>query len=82
MEVAFVQRVVFFTAFSVRYIVWQLVEWIDVLESYGGPPSASTPFDLWKPLIPSLFLGSLFLVLVVSVRQPATRFFPENGEGE
>lgn len=57
------------TVFSITYIVGQLAEWLGWLGSRGGPESASTPLGLVVLLTPSLFLGSSFLVLVVSIHQ-------------
>jgi len=57
------------TAFSIMYIVGQLAEWLGVLGSQGGPESGSTPLGLVVLLTPSLFLGSSFLVLLVSIHQ-------------
>ena len=60
------------TAFSLMYVVGQVAEWLGWLGSHGGPESASTPLGLAVLLTPSLFLGSSFLVLVVSVHQLAS----------
>jgi hypothetical protein len=60
------------TAFSLMYVVGQVAEWLGWLGSHGGPESASTPLGLAVLLTPSLFLGSSFLVLVVSIHQLAT----------
>lgn len=60
------------TVFSLTYIVGQLAEWLGWLGSQGGPESGSTPLGLAVLLTPSLFLGSSFLVLVVSVHQSAS----------
>lgn len=60
------------TVFSIAYVVGQLVEWIGLLGSQGGPESASTPLGIVVLLTPSLFLGSSFLVLVVSIHQLAS----------
>lgn len=60
---------IFATAFSITYIVGQLAEWLGLLGSQGGPTSSSTPLGLVVLLTPSLFLGSSFLVLVVSIHQ-------------
>ena len=60
------------TVFSVAYIVAQLAEWMGLLGSRGGPESHSTPLGLALLLTPSLFLGSSFLVLVVSIHQLAS----------
>jgi hypothetical protein len=63
---------VFATLFSVVYILGQFAEWFGWLGSQGGPESASTPLGLAVLLIPSLFLGSSFLVLVVCIHQLAS----------
>lgn len=60
------------TAFSILYIVGQLAEWLGLLGSQGGPESASTPLGIVVLLTPSLFLGSSFLVLVVSIHELAS----------
>ena len=57
------------TLFSITYIIGQLAEWIGLMGSGGGAESASTPLGLFVLLTPSLFLGSSFLVLVVSIHQ-------------
>jgi hypothetical protein len=59
------------TVFSLTYVVGQLAEWAGWLGSAGGPESGSTPLGLVVLLTPSLFLGSAFLVLMVSVHQMA-----------
>jgi hypothetical protein len=59
------------TTFSIVYDVGQIAEWLGLLGSGGGPESASTPLGLVVLLTPSLFLGSAFLVLMVSVHQAA-----------
>jgi len=60
------------TTFSLTYIIGQLAEWAGWLGSAGGPESASTPLGIVVLLTPSLFLGSSFLVLVVSIHQLAS----------
>lgn len=55
------------TAFSVTYVVGQIAEWLGMMGSGGGAENASTPFGLFILLTPSLFLGSSFLVLAVSI---------------
>ena len=60
------------TTFSLIYIVAQLAEWAGWLGSKGGPESVSTPLGILVLLTPSLFLGSSFLVLIVSTHQLAT----------
>lgn len=62
------------TVFSATYIIGQLAEWLGLLGSQGGVESSSTLLGLILLLTPSLFLGSSFLVLVVSVHQLA---FPD-----
>ncbi len=60
------------TVFSLAYIVGQLAEWLGWLGSRGGPESGSTVLGIVVLLTPSLFLGSSFLVLVVSIHQLAS----------
>ena len=57
------------TVFSITYVVGQLAEWMGLMGSGGGAENASTPLGLVVLLTPSLFLGSAFLVLVVSIHQ-------------
>ncbi|MFZ1948309.1 MAG: hypothetical protein WAW06_12235 [bacterium] len=57
------------TVFSITYDVGQIAEWLGWLGSRGGPESASTPLGLVILLTPSLFLGSAFLVVAVSIHQ-------------
>ena len=59
------------TVFSLAYVVAQLAEWSGMLGSQGGPESGSTLLGLVVLLTPSLFLGSSFLLLVVSIHQLA-----------
>jgi hypothetical protein len=59
------------TAFSLAYVVAQLAEWLGWLGSAGGPESTSTPLAIVLLLTPSLFLGSSFLVLLISIHQLA-----------
>jgi hypothetical protein len=58
---------VFATLFSVTYIAAQIGEWLGLLGSAGGPESSSTPLGLIVLLTPSLFLGTAFAILMVSV---------------
>jgi len=60
------------TVFSLFYIVAQLAEWLGWLGSQGGAESSSTLLGIVILLTPSLFLGSTFLVLVVSIHQLAS----------
>jgi len=55
------------TVFSITYILGQLAEWLGLLGSQGGPESGSTVLGIVVLLPPSIFLGSSFLVLVVSI---------------
>jgi hypothetical protein len=57
------------TVFSIFYDIGQIAEWSGWLGSGGGPHSSSTPLGLAVLLTPSLFLGSSFLVLTVSIHQ-------------
>jgi hypothetical protein len=57
------------TVFSITYVLGQIAEWLGWLGSAGGPESSSTPLGIVVLLVPSLFLGSSFLVLVVSIHQ-------------
>jgi hypothetical protein len=57
------------TVFSISYDVGQIAEWLGLLGSQGGPESNSTPLGIFVLLTPSLFLGSSFLVLVVSIHR-------------
>ena len=59
------------TVFSLTYVVGQLAEWLGALGSRGGPSSDSTVLGLIVLLTPSLFLGSSFLLLMVSVHYVA-----------
>lgn len=60
------------TVFSLTYVVGQLAEWAGLMGSAGGPESVSTPLGIVVLLTPSLFLGSSFLVLMVSVHELAS----------
>lgn len=55
------------SVFSVIYIVGQIGEWMGMLGSAGGPESASTPLGIVVLLLPSLFLGPSFLILMISI---------------
>lgn len=55
------------TVFSITYDIGQIAEWLGLMGSAGGAESGSTPLGLVVLLTPSLFLGSSFLVLVVSI---------------
>ena len=55
------------TVFSLSYVVAQLLEWSGALGSAGCPSSGSTVTGLVALLTPSFFLGSSFLLMMVSV---------------
>lgn len=57
--------------FSLTYIGGQVLEWLGLLGSAGGPQSSSTPIGLVLLLTPSLLLGSSFLVLMSAVHGSA-----------
>jgi hypothetical protein len=59
------------TLLSLAYSVGQIAEWLGWLGSQGGPESMSTPLGIVVLLIPSLFLGCAFLVLMVSIHYVA-----------
>ena len=58
---------VFAALFAIIYVLAQGAEWLGLLGSAGGPESMSTPFGLILLLTPSLFLGTAFTILMVSV---------------
>jgi hypothetical protein len=60
---------VFATVFSLTYDVAQIAEWLRLMGSGGGAENASTPLGLVVLLTPSLFLGSSFLLLVLSLHE-------------
>jgi hypothetical protein len=53
--------------YAERSCVGQIAEWLNLFGSGGGPENASTPLGLVILLIPSLFLGTSFVVLMLSV---------------
>jgi hypothetical protein len=57
------------TVFSITYDIGQIAEWMGWMGSGGGAENPSTPLGLVVLLTPSLFLGSSFLVLNVSIHQ-------------
>lgn len=56
---------------SIVYVVAQLLEWLGLLGSAGGPDSASTPMGLAVLLLPSLLLGPAWLVLTAALHRIA-----------
>jgi len=61
------------SAFSVAYVVGQLLEWLGLMGSGGGPEQDSTWYGLVVLLVPSLFLGISFVVLMGGVHRQAPR---------
>jgi hypothetical protein len=57
------------TVFSLTYIIGQLAEWGGLMGSGGGAENPSTPLGIIVLLTPSLFLGSSFLVLTLSIHE-------------
>jgi hypothetical protein len=63
------------SVFSVAYIIGQFAEWFGLMGSGGGPENDSTWYGLVVLLVPSLFLGISFVVMMGSVhlQAPADR---------
>jgi hypothetical protein len=59
------------TVFSLAYVIAQLAEWSGMLGSRGGASSESTVLGLIALLTPSLFLGTSFVLMMVSVHYAA-----------
>jgi hypothetical protein len=59
------------SVFSIAYDVGQLGEWLGLMGSGGGPEHDSTWYGLVILLVPSLFLGISFVVLMGSVHRQA-----------
>jgi hypothetical protein len=55
--------------FSIAYDVGQIAEWIGLMGSGGGPENDSTWYGLVILLVPSLFLGISFVVLMSTVHR-------------
>lgn len=55
------------SVFSVAYVIGQFAEWFGLMGSGGGPENDSTWYGLVVLLIPSLFLGISFVVLMGSI---------------
>ena len=58
---------VFASVFSIVYIIGQFAEWFGLMGSGGGPENDSTWYGLVVLLVPSLFLGISFVVMMGSV---------------
>lgn len=59
--------------FSITYVIGQLAEWFGLMGSGGGPENDSTWYGLVVLLVPSLFLGISFVVMMVSVHLQAPK---------
>jgi hypothetical protein len=59
------------SVFSVAYVIGQLAEWFGLMGSGGGPENDSTWYGLVVLLVPSLFLGISFVVMIGSVHRQA-----------
>ena len=57
--------------FSVAYDIGQIVEWLGLMGSGGGPENDSTWYGLVVLLVPSLFLGISFVVMLGSIHRQA-----------
>jgi len=55
--------------FSIAYDIGQIGEWIGLMGSGGGPENDSTWYGLVALLVPSLFLGISFVILMGSVHR-------------
>ena len=60
------------STFSIAYDIGQLAEWSGLMGSGGGPERDSTWYGLVVLLVPSLFLGISFVVLMGSVHRHAS----------
>lgn len=56
---------------SIAYVVGQIAEWLGFMGSGGGPENDSTWYGLVVLLLPSLFIGLSFVVLMSSVHRQA-----------
>ncbi|MGZ9190509.1 MAG: hypothetical protein ACXW39_10680, partial [Nitrospira sp.] len=59
------------SVFSIAYDLGQLAEWFGLMGSGGGPEHDSTWYGLVVLLVPSLFLGISFVVMMGSVHRLA-----------
>lgn len=62
---------VFAALFSVAYDIGQIAEWFGLMGSGGGPENDSTWYGLVILLVPSLFLGISFVIMMGSVHRLA-----------
>lgn len=56
---------------SIVYVVGQLLEWLGLLGSSGGPNASSTALGIAILLLPSLLLGSANLVMMAALHEAA-----------
>ncbi len=61
------------SVFSIAYDIGQLAEWFGMLGSGGGPENDSTWLGLVVLLVPSLFLGVSFVIMMSCLHQQAGR---------
>jgi hypothetical protein len=59
------------SVFSLAYDIGQIAEWLGLMGSGGGPENDSTWYGLVVLLVPSLFLGISFVVMMGSVHRHA-----------
>lgn len=59
------------SVFSLSYDIGQIAEWFGLMGSGGGPENDSTWYGLVVLLVPSLFLGISFVLMMVAVHHLA-----------
>ncbi len=59
------------SVFSIAYDIGQIAEWFGLMGSGGGPENDSTWYGLVVLLVPSLFLGVTFVLMMGSVHRQA-----------
>jgi len=70
------------SVFSIAYDIGQLGEWLGIMGSGGGPERDSTWYGLVILLVPSLFLGISFVILMGAVHRqtpPDKRIWSQTG---
>jgi hypothetical protein len=68
--------------FAIAYDIGQLAEWVGLMGSGGGPENNSTWQGLVVLLVPSLFLGISFVVMMVALHRqtaPAGKMWSQTG---
>ena len=58
---------IFASIFSICYSLAQIVEWLGLLGSGGGPQNPSTALGLYVLLTPSLLLAPAFVILMAAI---------------